>query len=180
MRRRLALVALALLAGSVATACKRSPSYRLTDTEGRQFEATCTSEGDCTLKQTDGPKRTDGPTGVVLRALGRLVAACDVRGQSDGDGAATGAEPQSPADCRALVCKSDDECPPAPNVPSSTCIEGTCSDPARDTTTPDSVILCLKGTGPGRSTPRQIERYALGLNCGAPCRIPAPCRMGGR
>jgi hypothetical protein len=176
MRRRFALFALALLGGPVATACNKSPRYRLTDTEGRRFEATCTREGDCTLTQTEGPKRTDGPTGVALRALGRLVAACDVR--VDQSAASTVIGPQSPADCRALVCKSDDECPPAPDVPSSTCIDGTCSDPTRDTTTPDSVILCLRGTGLGRATPKQIERYALGLNCGAPCRIPAPCRGG--
>jgi hypothetical protein len=36
-------------------------------------------------------------------------------------------------------------------------------------------MLCLSGTGLGRETPAQIERYALALNCGSPCKIPAPC-----
>jgi hypothetical protein len=36
-------------------------------------------------------------------------------------------------------------------------------------------MLCLAGTGLGRETPAQVERYALALNCGNPCRIPTPC-----
>lgn len=143
--------------------CSRASRYRLSDTEGRRFDAKCAAETGCTLTETDGT-RANGRT--VLRALGRLVAACDVT---------TGEEPESAAECRALVCTGDDQCPPAPNVVASACIDGTCSDPSRETGTADAVILCLAGTGLGRRTPRQIERYALGLNCGKPCRVPAIC-----
>lgn len=157
---------------ALACGCSRGIHYHLTDTEGRRFDAVCTPETGCTLTQTDGPKRTDGPARVILNAPGRLVAACDVRDKSE--------TPESPAECRALVCTGDDACPPAPGVPTSTCIAGTCADPTRETSTPDAVILCLAGTGFGRATPKQIERYALGLNCGTPCNIPAMCRVAGK
>jgi hypothetical protein len=55
------------------------------------------------------------------------------------------------------------------------CLNQRCSDPAQEIGVQDSVMLCLSGSGLGRETPRQIERYALGLNCGSPCRVPAPC-----
>jgi hypothetical protein len=36
-------------------------------------------------------------------------------------------------------------------------------------------MLCLAGTGLGHAEAKQVERYALGLNCGAPCVVPKPC-----
>ena len=41
-------------------------------------------------------------------------------------------------------------------------------------------MLCLSGTGLGRETPRQIERYALALNCGKPCPCPRLVRSPSR
>jgi hypothetical protein len=38
-------------------------------------------------------------------------------------------------------------------------------------------MLCLAGSGLGSEQARQVERYALGMNCGAPCKVPAPCRQ---
>jgi hypothetical protein len=57
------------------------------------------------------------------------------------------------------------------------CVHGRCSDPAEAISVQDAILLCLAGTGTGRETPAQIERYALALNCGTPCRIPAPCQQ---
>jgi hypothetical protein len=57
------------------------------------------------------------------------------------------------------------------------CLHHRCSDPAAALSVQDSIMLCLAGTGLGRETPAQIERYALALNCGSPCTVPAPCQQ---
>jgi hypothetical protein len=102
----------------------------------------------------------------------RLVGICDVK---DGEG------PQYPFDCRPLNCqttptarRSTHERRPVPEPP--------LRDPAEAIGVQDSVMLCLSGTGLGRETPAQIERYAMALNCGNPCKIPAPAhsRNGSR
>jgi hypothetical protein len=38
-------------------------------------------------------------------------------------------------------------------------------------------MLCLWGKGLGRDTPKQVERLSMALNCGTPCKVPAPCRQ---
>ena len=111
---------------------------------------------------------TGGP-GFSLSHTGRLVGICDV--------APGGTVPETPGDCRALVCQADTDCPPAHGLKNGQCLNALCADPAQPLVTPDSVMLCLAGSGLGNSEPRQIERYALALNCGTPCKVPAPCRQ---
>jgi hypothetical protein len=97
---------------------------------------------------------------------GRLVGICDVKEAEP---------PRGPYDCRTLSCQDDKDCPPLHDMADGQCVHGHCSDPAEALGVQDAVMLCLAGTGLGRETPAQIERYALALNCGTPCQIPAPC-----
>jgi hypothetical protein len=55
------------------------------------------------------------------------------------------------------------------------CLNHHCGDAAEPLGVQDAIMLCLAGTGLGRKTAAQIERYALALNCGSPCTVPAPC-----
>lgn len=151
----------------VAASCRRVSERTLRDTEGRVFSATCDREQKCQIVQKSGPKRTDAKTAQALSNEGRLIGLCDVVP----DGA-----PESPSDCRALRCQDDDDCPPAHGMKDGQCLEGYCSDAAKEFAPADAVMLCLSGTGLGREQPRQVERYALALNCGSPCTLPAPCR----
>lgn len=149
--------------------CSRVSERPLLDTEGRQFTAKCDRDGQCTLTQSAGQTRKDGKTALALTHTGRLVGICDV--------APGGGAPETPGDCRALVCQADSDCPPAHGLKNGQCLNALCSDPAQSLVSPDSVMLCLAGSGLGNSEPRQIERYALALNCGTPCKVPAPCRQ---
>jgi hypothetical protein len=151
----------------VAFGCRRVSERTLRDTEGRVFLATCDRDQKCKIEQKSGPKRDDGKTEVTIGASGRLIGLCDV--VPDG-------EPESPADCRALLCEEDDDCPPGHGMKDGQCLEGYCSDAAKEIASADAVMLCLAKTGLGRQQPRQVERYALALNCGSPCRVPAPCK----
>ena len=160
---RFLLATLALLAS-----CSRLSERTLTDTEGRHFTAKCQRDGTCALSQVSGVKRDDGKGNLALSETGRLLGVCDV---------VQGGHPDTPADCRALVCQSDADCPPGHGMKNGQCLNGWCADPAQALDSSDSVMLCLAGLGLGRSAPRQVERYALGLNCGSPCKIPAPCRQ---
>jgi len=165
---RLSLLALALLTSPAA--CKNTSERQLMDTERRHFYAKCQRSGECELRQTSGDKRTGNKTALSLSRAGRLVGMCDVAaGSSSG--------PESPGDCRALVCQSDADCPPAHDLKDGVCLNSLCVDPAQALVPNDSVMLCLAGTGLGNEQPRQIERYALGLNCGTPCKVPALCRQ---
>jgi hypothetical protein len=156
---------LLLITGS----CKSVSERRLQDTEGREFLAKCQRSGECTFAQSSGQKRTDGKNQLLLSQTGRLIGICDVApGQTT---------PDTPADCRALVCQSDADCPPSHGLKDGQCLNALCTDPAQSLASPDSIMLCLAGAGLGRDQPRQIERYALGLNCGTPCKVPAPCRQ---
>jgi len=148
--------------------CKSTSERRLLDTESRQFLAKCERSGECALSQVSGPKRADGKTAFALTSSGRLVGICDV---------APGHAPDGPADCRALVCQSDGDCPPAHGLKNGQCLNALCADPAQALVSADSVMLCLAGSGLGNEQARQVERYALGLNCGTPCKVPAPCRQ---
>lgn len=156
-----------LLVLGAALSCQNRGPLLLRDTEGRTFEASCPKGGACTVSQKSGPKRPGMPT-LTLHTASRLVGVCD---------ALEGQAPQGPFDCRPLGCDSDRDCPPLHEMKEGQCLNHRCSDPAQAIDVRDSVMLCLAGTGLGRETPAQIERYALALNCGTPCTVPAPCQQ---
>jgi len=158
----LALFALLVLASSLG--CSRGGELTLSDTEARRFAAKCSGEGQCELTQQEGPH--GGPVNLVAR--GRLMAVCPT---SEGGGQV------SAGDCRPLVCSGDASCPPAKGLDHGTCVNGLCVEPSHELGPDDSVMLCMAGTGLGRSAPAQVERFALGLNCGTPCRVPRTCRQ---
>ncbi len=158
--------ALALLAGM--SACKSVSERKLADTEGRTFSAKCERSGACVLTQVSGVQRKDGKSAQALLQTGRLVGICDVE---------PGQAPGAPSDCRALVCQTDGDCPPGHGLKDGQCLNALCTDAAQRLDASDSVMLCLAGSGLGRDQPRQVERFALGLNCGTPCKVPAPCRQ---
>jgi len=149
------------------SSCKSAGPRIIEDTEGRRFEATCPKGEPCRFVQKSGAMRADKPAQTLLVG-GRLVGICDV---------APGAQPDGPHDCRPLSCTSDADCPPLHEMRDGQCLHGRCSDPAESVRTQDAILLCLAGTGLGRETPAQIERYALALNCGSPCTVPAPCQQ---
>ncbi len=160
-RRGLSTLAALLL----SLGCQKSGPRVVRDTEGRTFEASCTGQAPCTFAQKSGAQRIEKPT-QTLMVGSRLVGICDVK---------EGEAPQYPFDCRPLTCAGDSECPPLHGMKDGQCLNGHCSDPAEAIGVQDSIMLCLAGTGLGRETPAQIERYALALNCGNPCKIPSPC-----
>lgn len=146
-----------------ALGCRRN-ERTFQDTEGQRYAARCGDDG-CTLSvQSTGPPASSPPS---LRATGRIVGVCRQGG----------ARTDTPAQCRPLVCQGDNDCPPAHRLQHGTCVNGLCTEPANTISVPDAVMLCLSGTGWAEGTPAQVERYALALNCGTPCRIPSPCRQ---
>ena len=163
-----AILRVTLAALLASSGCKSVSERGLLDTEGRRFDARCERSGECTLSQVAGSKRSDGKSALGLTRTGRLVGICD---QVPGHG------PDTPADCRALVCQSDADCPPAHGLKDGQCLNALCTDPAQSLVPPDSVMLCLAGSGVSNGQAQQVERYALGLNCGSPCKVPAPCRQ---
>src|SRR3954471_18904164 len=94
-------------------ACKSASERQLVDTERRHFVAKCQRSGECSLTQTLGDKRSDSKTGLMLLRVGRLVGICDV---------APGKAPETPADCRALVCQTDADCPPGHGLKDGQCL----------------------------------------------------------
>jgi hypothetical protein len=162
---RLVILAAVALATS---SCRRTSQRELRDTEGRSFEARCEREQGCKLTLAAGPKADDPESKLALRVTGRLVGVCNV---------APASEPKSPSNCRALVCSGDGDCPPAHGSKDGHCVNGLCVEPAGELCADDAVMLCLAGTGLGRESPEQVSRFAMGLNCGSPCKIPAVCRQ---
>jgi hypothetical protein len=160
LARMSTLALLFLLSG-----CNKGGPRVVRDSEGRTFEATCTAQGPCKFSQKSGPQRIDKQAQTLMLGS-RLVGICDVK---------EGEAPQYPFDCRPLSCDSDRDCPPLHGMKDGQCLNKHCSDPAEAIGVQDSIMLCLAGTGLGRETPEQVERYALALNCGSPCKIPAPC-----
>jgi hypothetical protein len=156
-----------VLALFASVGCQKSGPRLLHDTEGRSFEATCPADGPCKLQQKSGPRRAEKPAQTLL-LKGRLVGICDVN---------EGAAPDGPFDCRPLSCESDSDCPPLHDMKNGQCVHQRCSDPGEALSAQDAIMLCLAGTGLGRQSAAQIERYALALNCGTPCRVPAPCQQ---
>lgn len=163
MRRRLC-IAIALVCA--ISGCRRVSERTLKDTEGRTFSAECDRQGKCEVSRKKAASVTAEKSGVVLHAPGRFVSICD----------ASGGAPAEIADCRILVCNEDDECPPKHGLPHGTCVNGLCTEPSNPVGQQDAILLCLSGTGLGRSSPSQADRYALARNCGTPCIIPTPCR----
>jgi hypothetical protein len=159
------LLAFALVLGLVASSCKREGEVVVKDSEGRTFTARCRQGSPCALTQTAGPKAE--ATRPVLEARGRVIGVCD----------ASGEEPPHPADCRPLSCSDDNDCPPLHAPATGSCLNGICVDPSQAIGSKDSVMLCLAGQGLGHSKREQVERYALGLNCGSPCVIPMICKQ---
>lgn len=166
-------LALLAIASSAALGCsKKKEALTLRDTEGRSFEAICDRAGECSLRASHEPKpsapapKKGKPTWAFVRE-GKLFGACD---------AWSGEAPEA-WDCRALVCDSDADCPAIAGARTGMCMSGLCEDPSKAITAQDSVMLCLAGTGPGYETAAQIERYAMGKECGSPCRVPSPCRQ---
>lgn len=159
------------LAVAVAVAvvgCKRISERTLTDTEGRTFRAKCDREGSCELSRASAEPVSPDKTGLVIHATGRLVTLCDV-GPSK--------QPADVTDCRALVCEKDDQCPPSHGLRDGACVSGLCTEPSNGIGRDDAIMLCLAGTGLGKSEQNQVDRYAMALNCGTPCLIPKPCRQ---
>jgi hypothetical protein len=150
-----------------ASGCQNAGPLVLRDSEGRRFEAKCPKAGPCRVAQIAGPKRADRPA-QALRLGGRLVGICDVD---------SGQSPEGPFDCRPLSCDSNADCPPLHGMKEGQCLNHHCGDAAEALGVQDSIMICLAGTGLGRETPAQIERYALALNCGTPCTVPAPCQQ---
>jgi hypothetical protein len=168
-RIRATLLALTAFGALGALQCQRRSEIVLTDTEGRSFTAVCADdEKPCSLTHKSGP-RAEPAGGVRLRAVGRLVGVCP-----DSDSPHLG-------DCRALTCAADSGCPPASDGAdrgaTGTCVGSFCVEPSHALGTEDAVLLCLAGTGLGHERADQVTRYALALNCGSPCRVPAPCRQ---
>jgi hypothetical protein len=150
-----------------AIGCQKGGPLMLRDSEGRSFEASCPQQQPCTFTQKSGPARADRPAQALLVGS-RLLGICDVKA----------GEPLTGAfDCRPLTCQSNAECPPLHGMTEGQCLNHHCGDAAAPLGIQDSVMLCLAGTGLGRESPAQIERYALALNCGTPCTIPAPCQQ---
>jgi len=148
--------------------CSRAVRLELKDTEGRNFTAKCDEYG-CKLHNAASPG--DASTlEPLLFSPGRLVGVCEVR-----HGVPPGTEPLSPSTCRALICDGDDACPPPPGLKRGTCVNGLCTEPSHELRVEDAVMLCLAKTGTGRESAVQVERYAMALNCGNPCRVPGPC-----
>ncbi len=156
----------AALWGLMPLGCQTGPR-KLRDSEGRVFEATCPREGACRFVQKAGPLRAERSAQALLVGS-RLVGICDVQ---------PGEAPAGPFDCRPLSCTTDAECPPLHGMKDGQCLNQRCADAAEPIGVQDAIMLCLAGTGLGRSTPAQFERYALALNCGSPCAVPAPCQQ---
>lgn len=177
-RKKIGAAGWAVTAACLVTlvSCSRTRRLELHDTEGRFFSASCAQGAACKIVPKGGPTSAgaDGASArsstlhASLRSNGRLIAVC---GQPAGMG------PLEVRDCRALVCAKNDDCPPAEGMSRGTCVNGWCIEPSHTISPDDAVFLCLAGTGLGRDSPRQLERYALAVNCGEPCRVPAVCRQ---
>jgi len=179
-----ALVGRVGVAGSVLSAavvlssslgCEKPTRISLTDSELRGFVAVCKG-GACSLEASavatpTSPQPDGAEPSFVLHQASRLVAICDV--WKKGSAVPT----ILPIDCRPIKCKADTDCPPAKGLTKGACTDGYCTEPSGAFGPEDAGLLCLAGTGIPANTSRQIERFALGSNCGSPCTVPAVCRQ---
>ena len=163
-------------------ACNGPAKSTFIDSEQRHFAAVCAKNGHCTLSPQTDPKanpsspekprvaeQKESETRMVLRSVGRVVGVCGP--------VQTEQELPDLMRCRPLMCQSDADCPPAEGLVRGVCVNQLCIEPSHPIVTDDAALLCLAGTGAGEKTPEQVERFALGLNCGEPCRIPKVCRQ---
>jgi len=157
---------LALLAVGLTGCDDKGGPTVVTDTEGRRFAMSC-DQSECSYERKTGGPVSKAKSLVDVQTAGRVVGICDV---------SVLGEPE-PGDCRALVCKTDAECPPMHGLEAGHCVNQLCTSPEKELTSADAVLLCLAGTGLGLSAPKQVERYAMAMNCGSPCVVPAPCRQ---
>ena len=161
------LACLSTLVALTALACRKNPEFSLQDSEGRRFLLRCDQDLECRLEQQSGPREAASKTEVRIHMPGKVTGVCAV---------APGKDLESPSDCRPLVCQSDAQCPPAHGMAHGTCLGRLCIEPSQPSATvDDAVMLCLAGTGLGRKSQLQTERYAMAVNCGSPCKVPAPC-----
>ncbi len=158
-------LALSILACLSVVACRRSATLDFKDTEQRHFTAGLSGTELTELRIAEPGKSSEH---YELRRAGYLVAVCP----------ASANRTKVPTTyCRALVCHADTDCPPAHGLKQGTCINGLCIEPSQSLVADDAIMLCLAGTGASYTSPLQVERFALGLNCGQPCRVPSPCRQ---
>ena len=166
--------AIAVMASSTVS-CSKPTRLNLKDTEGRAFSAVC-NDGECQVEGSEAatpsaPKPDDGAAAFVLHRASRLFAICEVWRQGGASHAI------NPADCRALTCDRDQDCPPVSGLLEGACTNHLCIEPTGAVAAEDAVLLCLAGTGKPTGSTKQVERYALGNACVEPCRVPAVCRQ---
>jgi hypothetical protein len=159
MGQVLAWCALGFTLSAPSAGCRRH-ELTLKDSEGRTYSAECSDDG-CKVLGTAEPLPH------ALLSQSRIVAVCEAAEQASANGKS----------CRPLVCDNDSQCPPAHGIRHGTCVSGVCTEPANPISVTDAVLLCLAGTGWSFGSPLQVQRYALAMNCGSPCRVPSPCRQ---
>jgi len=165
-----------LVLGVAGVSCRGRVEQTIKDSEGRHFLAQCSADRICTLSPMAGAdmkvsgdrKASRSTQETKFSTAGRLVGVC----APVNEGAAAVI-----SDCRPVVCAGEVDCPRSEGLDHGVCVNDLCTEPSHPINTDDSVMLCLAGTGVGPRTPEQVERLALGLNCGTPCRIPKPCRQ---
>ena len=152
------------LAGALLVmACSKPTETVVRDTEGQRYRAVCSKDETCSIERVAGSQANEE---LVLHSPGRIVGVCT---KSSGNLVL--------ASCRPLGCQSENDCPAAHGLEHGACIGGLCVEPSQGLVTADAVMLCLAGTGAPSNQPLQVERYAMALNCGSPCKVPAPCRQ---
>ena len=152
-----------MVLGSCAgpVACKdKAKLIEVNDTEGRTITVTCTEGGSCQVGRPEGAIPE-----FQLRTPGRVATLCPAGPESD------------PVLCRPLVCRADADCPWAIGLEQGSCVNGLCTEPSHGVTKADSIALCMAGTGIGRTSPKQVELYAMAIQCGDPCKVPTVCRQ---
>lgn len=157
---------LAMLAVGLSGCDDKGGAIVVTDTEGRRFAMSCEGAA-CSYERKAAKSVSKEKSSVELQLSGRVVGICDVAPSGDAE----------VGDCRALVCKSDRECPPMHGLEAGHCVNQLCTSPDKELVAADAVLLCLAGTGLGLNAPTQVERYAMAMNCGHPCVVPTPCRQ---
>lgn len=171
---------------ALLTACDGPKVLTFTDSEHQQFSATCKAGAPCKLSRVQGPSHPP-PSGaepeanaaLALRSNGRVIGLC-TSGNAEGapaEGPEASARAAELINCRPLVCDGDEHCPPAEGLSHGVCINHLCTEPSHAVNVDDAVLLCLAGAGTPPKTPKQVERLALGYNCGTPCVIPKICRQ---
>jgi hypothetical protein len=162
------LMLVALAAGTLSLGCRLRAEQTIKDTLGRAFQLNCESGKECAIRLAqESSKNADKPV-FRLTSSGRIVGVCGSPAERAG---------HSPSACRPLVCTESSDCPKVSAAQQSLCSKGLCTEPNHSITSEDSVMLCLAETQVGENDASQMEKLALALNCGTPCKIPASCRQ---